>query len=226
MTSIKPILLAAALLTWTSALTAACTGDVVPSEVPQGPGETVGGEDNTFDHPDPSIDPFDLLDRLTQEGPPSYTSRVHSCPKMRYTTLGRVLASRGVNVTNNANLSAGQLYQQGTTALGRGNLAVRARESLEVTTAQSTKQFDIFAQAATEVIANLPSRAECQIGGVGVQMFTGNQCNADAIACLIGVPATQAHVDLCNLTVTQASDVERGKRMAVAAILAAGQTCE
>ena len=87
--------------------------------------------------------------------------------------------------------------------------------------------FDIFVQAAPEIIANLPARTECQVGGVGVQLFNGsNQCSADGITCLLGVPATAAHVELCNLTVTNASDVDKGKRMAVAALMAAAQTCE
>ena len=64
------------------------------------------------------------------------------------------------------------------------------------------------------------------VGGTGVAMFNGNQCQADGITCLIGVPAQAAHVDLCNLTVSQASDPDVGKRLAVATLLAAAHTCE
>ena len=61
----------------------------------------------------------------------------------------------------------------------------------------------------------------------GVSLFNAsNQCEADGITCLIGVPATASHVELCNLTVAKASDVETGKKMAVAALLAAAHTCE
>ena len=53
-----------------------------------------------------------------------------------------------------------------------------------------------------------------------------NQCNLDGITCLMGVPATASHLELCNLSVTRATDVEKGKRIAVATLLAAAHTCE
>ena len=47
---------------------------------------------------DPNVDPWQDVERIEREGPPRYTSRVHSCAKIRYATLGNVLASRGVNL--------------------------------------------------------------------------------------------------------------------------------
>jgi hypothetical protein len=146
---------------------------------------------------------------------------------MKYDTIGRVLASRGVDITNGTALSAGQIYTSSDQALGVANYAARQRENLELTTAAAGKLFDIFVQAAPEIIANLPNRPECQVGGVGAVIFNAsNQCDADGITCLLGVPATASHIELCNLTVSRASDVETGKKMAVAALLAAAHTCE
>jgi hypothetical protein len=209
---------------------AGCTGEeLTPSDEanPLPEGNASGGEENTFDHPGTNIDPFELLERLRTEGPERYSSRVHSCPKMKYDTLGNLLASRGVNLGNTAANSAGRMWRDSDQALGAPNYAARQREARELTTATASKLFDIFVQAAPEVIAAMPNRAECQIAGVGVTMFNAeNQCNADGIACLIGVPATASHLELCNLTVQRASDVEKGKLIAVATLLAAAHTCE
>lgn len=223
MTMIKQILLAALA---TTAL-AACAQDDAGEPAPLPEGNASGGEGNTFDHPDTQVDVWELLERLQAEGPPKYTSRVHSCTKVRFATIGRLLASRGVDLGNLADLTAGDLYATGDQALGAPNYAARVRENAEVTTAGASRLFDIFVAAAPEIIANMPNRAECQIGGVGATMFdASNACNPDGIACLTGMPATASHIELCNLTVQRASDPELGKRMAVAVLAAAAHTCE
>jgi hypothetical protein len=191
------------------------------------PGSTTGDPDNTFDHDNSGFDPFELIDRLSKEGPPKFTARVHSCPKVRYRTFGNVLTSLGVNTANQTNLSAGQLYTSGFNAMGGPNYANRIRENIGITTSAMSRAFDIFAAAAPDIIAAVPTLPRCQVNGVGAQIFDGsNACRADGITCLIGVPATAAHLDFCNVTVTGASDVETGKRIAVAALLAAAYTCE
>lgn len=206
---------------------AACSDSIEPTDDLPPANNTSGGEDTTFDHENDSISVWDLLDRITQEGPPSFTSHVHSCSKLRYTTLGNVLTSVGVNINNNANLSAGQLYRSGASAMGAPNYANRIRENIAVTTSGASRQFDIFAAAATEIMTALPNLERCKIGGVGPTLFdANNKCNPDAITCLIGTPATTAHVDICNLSVTNASDPNIGKRLAVAALMAAAYTCE
>jgi hypothetical protein len=209
---------------------AACTDETgAPDDNNPAPqaGNSTGGNGNTFDHPDSEVDVWKLLQQLQEQGPPRYTAKVHGCPKMKYETIRHVLESRGVNVDSNTDLSAGQIYRSSDQALGVANYAARQRENLELTTAAASKLFDVFVQAAPEIIANMPNRPECQIGGVGATMFNAsNQCEADGITCLIGVPATASHVELCNLTVSRASDIETGKKMAVAALLAAAHTCE
>ncbi|HLU66068.1 MAG TPA: hypothetical protein VKZ63_07320, partial [Kofleriaceae bacterium] len=150
-----------------------------------------------------------------------------SCPKIRYRTLGNLLASRGVNLAATDPAAAGAMYTGSDQALGAPNYGARARENLSLTTASASKLFDIFVQAAPEIIAAMPTLPACSVGGVGATMFNdSNQCTVDGITCLIGAPATAEHVVLCNETVARASDPEKGKRMAVALLAAAAHTCE
>jgi len=171
----------------------------------------------------PPADPYAELERLQREGPPRYASRVHSCAKMRYLTLGNVLASRGVDLGATGELAAGNIYATSGPALGNSNYAARVRETIELGLATTAKLFDIYVQAAPEMIANLASRAECS----GAQLFdAANHCVADGVSCLLGVPATAVHLEVCNQTIARAADVETGKRLAVAVLAAAAHTCE
>lgn len=213
------------------AATSACGGLDNPAPTPGSddppPGSTAGSEDNTFDHDNSGFNPFDLIDKLTKDGPPRFSSRVHSCPKVRYKTFGNVLASLGLNITDTTQLSPGELYTDGYNALGGPSYANRIRENIGITTSGASREFDIFAAGADTIITALPTIARCQVGGVGPQLFdAANACRADGISCLIGVPAQPAHVDFCNVTVSSASDPATGKRLAVAALLAAAYTCE
>src|SRR5438445_6064336 len=112
-----------------SVLATACTDDISTPPPTPPPGATSGDQTTTFDHMNDTISPWELLDRLTKEGPPRYTSHVHSCPKVRVKTLGNVLKSVGINPANAANLSAGQLYTSGYNALGGPNYPNRIREN-------------------------------------------------------------------------------------------------
>jgi hypothetical protein len=172
-------------------------------------------------------DPWLELERTQREGPPRYASRVHGCPKMRVATTGNVLASRGVNLASTTALSAGQIYRASTAALGAPNYAARIRETIDLGVATAAKQFDIYVQAAPEIMANLPTRPECQKNGVAAQLFdSSNRCVASGFSCLMGVPANAEHLAICNETVKRAADVETGKRMAVALLAASAHTCE
>ena len=200
-------------------------GDDEPAD--PGPGPAAGGEDNTFDHPNAEVDVWDLLDRMTEEGPPRYSARVHSCPKLKYAALGRLLASRGVDLAAEGETSAGRMWREADQALGAPNYAARSPEALELTTASAAKLFDIFLQAAPEIVANMPSRAECTVGGVPARMFNdAGQCSPDGISCLIGVPAQPGHLELCNQMIARASTPDKGRLIAVAALAAAAHTCE
>ena len=155
------------------------------------PGSTSGGEDNTFDHMNDGISPWELVDRLVKEGPPRYTSKVHSCPKVRYRTFGTVLASVGVNVASATNLSAGQLYRSGDNAMGAPNFANRIRENISITTSGASRTFDIFAAAATEIINNVPTLARCNVNGQPAALFNAsNQCEPVVIEMATNRPVT------------------------------------
>jgi hypothetical protein len=206
-------------------LASACT-DEVPTENTPPPGSTSGGsEDTTFDHDNDYISPWELLDRLTKEGPPRYTSKVHSCSKVRVRTLGNILSSFGVNTANATALSAGQLYTSGVNALGQANYSNRIRENIAITTSGASREFDIFAAAADEIQTAFTNNTMTRCPGA--QLFdAANTCQISGITCLLGAPATARHLDYCNLTVSSASNVTVGKRLAVAALLAAAYTCE
>jgi hypothetical protein len=208
----------------------ACTDGLSDGSQPDDtlpPGSTTGGPGNTFDHTNDGIDPFTLLNRLSIEGPARYTSHVHSCSKVRIANLGNVLTDLGVNLGNTNQVSAGGLYNSGFNAMGAANFPNRIRETILITTSAASRIFDIFAAAAPEIIAAMPTLPRCQVGGVGPTMFDAQgNCSPAGISCLIGVPATSDQVQLCNLTVTSASTPAIGQNLAVAAMLAAAYTCE
>jgi hypothetical protein len=219
-----------------SVLASACTDDAAPTNQPPA-GSTSGNEDTTFDHDNGDyISPWDLLDRLQKEGPPRYTSRVHSCSKVRYKTLGTVLAQVGMNMGNATALSANDLYKTGFNALGGPNYANRIRENIAITTSGASREFDIFAAGAQETIDSFtvttaPGYAAMQARCPGVTLFdSANACQPAGIACITGIPTNDPQMphwlDYCNLTVTTASDATVGKRLAVAEILSAAFTCE
>jgi hypothetical protein len=199
---------------------------MVPTADPPS-GTSSGSDTNTFDHDTSGISVWELVDRLTKEGPPSFSSQMHGCTRPRYATLGKILISVGINPGNTTPLSAGQLYIAGGPMMGAPNYAARIRESLAVTASGGSREFDIFAAGAPETIASMPTLSRCNVGGSPAALFdAGGQCQASGITCILGVPATQDHVDLCNLTVARASTPDIGKRLAVAAMLAAAYTCE
>lgn len=205
-----------------------------PTEnVEEKPGAYAGGQDNTFDHMaglgnDAPKDAFEVLKQREEEGPAEVRTRLHSCQKLQITTLRNILTSFGVNIDATGNPpTAGQLFKEGAGALGGANYDARVGESIVWTAAGAAKMFDILVQAAPEIIANLPNSAQCQIDGVGPQVFDeNNKCVEDAVTCLIGRPATADHVAICNSVVQQASDVETGKKIAVATLLSAAHSCE
>ena len=210
---------------------AACTDNIDTTGTPTDPmsGGTSGSDTNTFDHDnDSGISVWDLIDRLTKEGPPSFSSQMHGCTKPRITTLGNILTGVGINAANTANLSAGQLYTSGFSAMSSPNYAARVKEGLAVTISGASREFDIFAAGATEIITNVPNLARCKdAAGTAAAVFDASgKCQASGLTCILGVPATQAHLDLCDLTVARASTPQIGQRMAVAVMMAAAYTCE
>lgn len=210
------------------AVLAACgdANDDPPVNMPPA-GATTGGDGTTFNHDNNAINVWELIDRLNKEGPPTFSSRMHSCFKVRYSTLGNILTSVGVDLTRTTSASAAVLYREGMAALGAPDYPDRIREHRAITTSGAARAFDIFLAASDEIIAAVPTLPRCDAGGAPVQLFdAGDRCLIDGITCLIGVPAQQAHVDQCNLTIIHASSHAIGKRLAVALLMAAAYTCE
>jgi hypothetical protein len=218
------------------------SGDLKPAAIPiddptedfaNQPGVFAGDEDNTHSHMGDlgefgAKDPFEILAQRQEEGPLEIRTRLHSCQKLQNTALRNVLVSLGVNMDATGDPpTAGQLLQAGGSALGAASYDARVGESIVWSAAGAAKLFDIFVQAAPEIIANMPNVEQCKIDGVGIDMFNAqNQCNADAIACITGRPATDGHVAICNKVVSSASSVDKGKRIAVATIMAGALSCE
>jgi hypothetical protein len=146
-------------------------------------------------------------------------------------SLRNILASLGVDLERQADEgqppSAGQLLGGGNNALGASNYGARSPEALVWTAAGAAKTFDIFVQAAPEIIANLPNQPSCQTGGVGPAVFEEDgSCNRDALSCMMGVLATDEHVAICNSAVHSASTPEKGQIIAVATVLSAAHSCD
>jgi len=160
---------------------------------------------------------------------------MHGCQKVSYSALGNFLTSHGVNLAaSQGPKTAGGLYNGATDTFGLPGLDSRQREPSFLTTAGATKMFDIFMQAASEIIANIGSMTAapaCAHNGVNPMMFDSTGCVSDAVSCLIGRPATPNDVLLCNLMLQEAdttnpADVKNKQQMAVASLLAAAHTCE
>jgi len=196
------------------------------------PGVFAGDDDNTHSHmgdlgDQGARDPFDILAQRQEEGPPEIRTRLHSCQKVQITALRNMLSSLGVNLDATGDPpTAGQLIGGAAGALGAATYDARVGETIVWSAAGAAKLFDIFVQAAPEIIANLPNVDQCKVDGVGAQLFNGDACNADGIACIIGRPATATHVAVCNEIVKKASSPEVGKKIAVATLMSGAHSCE
>jgi len=210
-------------------------GDDIPdgAQDDDGTGDYSGGDGNTFDHEDDlsadgGKDPFEVLKQRQEEGPPEIRTRLHSCQKLQVSALRRILNSFGVDLNATGNPApAGQLVSEGRDALGSANYASRTGESRTWSNSGATKLQDIFVMAAPEIIAAMPNLEQCQVNGEGVEVFDAeDKCNEPAVSCLIGRPATSEHMAICNHIVSTAADVEKGKAIAVAAMLGGAYSCQ
>lgn len=129
----------------------------------------------------------------------------------------------------------GFLYFTGKDALGVPKLDSRLGEKEEHSTASAMKLMDIFVQAAPQIIANIgdPSRAPaCTLNGKNMPMFSSDgNCVEESVSCLIGTPATEDHMLLCNLLVSKAdknspTDVMKKRNIAVAVLMSAAHSCQ
>jgi hypothetical protein len=206
-----------------------------PSDPANGNNTSSGGTGGTFDHMnDDTVDPFQVLARIQEEGPPEVSTRMHSCGKMKYATLGRVLASMGVTMTGNGTTPNG-LFTSGASALGKPDYTNRTPESTLLSTAGAVRLYDIIIASAPQIITAMPNNMRCTVGGTAAAMFDATGCTMAGISCLTGAPATQAQKDLCDSAVasnttdkvgTAATAPTVGQVIAVASLAAAAHSCE
>lgn len=148
--------------------------------------------------------------------------------------VGASPGNQGMCVT--APESPGFLYSTAEDAFSVPKMDSRRGEKDGHTTASAMRLFDIFIQAAPQIIANIdnPSLAPaCVLNGQTHPMFDpiDGSCVEESISCLLGTPATEDHVVLCNLILDKADpiddeDVTRKQHIAVASMLAAAHSCE
>lgn len=132
--------------------------------------------------------------------------------------------------------TAGYLYFTGKSSLSVPKLDSRLAEKDEHTTASAMKLMDIFVQSAPQIILNIgdPSKAPaCTLNGKNRPMFdpVDGSCVEESVSCLIGQPATDDHMLLCNLIVSKAkpgdlSDTNKKRIVAVSALLSAAHSCQ
>jgi hypothetical protein len=192
-------------------------------------GSLAAGEENTHQHEaqmgtgeNGVTDPADVRAAQAQVGSPEVVARLHGCTKIPVAALGTILSSRGVNIGSNTANSAGQLYRTGAAALGAPNFGARVPEATFASTASAAKMFDIFNAASNEIVTAFANSSGCN----GTQLVNNNQFTKEGISCLIGKPATDAHVALANTTITEAPNANAGIRIAISALLSAANTCE
>jgi hypothetical protein len=164
-------------------------------------------------------------------GSPEVVARVHACGKVPYASLGSILSTRGVNIQaaqGDGNggappMTAGTIYAQGAASMGTPQYAGRVPEMIIASTSAMAKQFDVFIAAATEIQQNLTTSPACP--GTTIADTSG-VFSKDGISCIMGKPASDAHVTLANQLVQAAPDVNTGVQIAIAALLEAAHTCE
>jgi hypothetical protein len=132
--------------------------------------------------------------------------------------------------------TAAFLYFTGRDAFGVPKLNSRLAENEEHSTASASKLMDIFIQAAPHIIANIgdPAKAPaCTVGGKNRPMFDvlDGSCVAESLSCVLGMPASDDHLLLCNLIVAKATpndaaDLARKRAIAVAVLMSGTHACQ
>jgi hypothetical protein len=152
-------------------------------------------------------------------------ARLHSCTKITYAALGQLLTSRGVDMTSTQQGSAGYLYTTGTSALGVADYPARVPEMLIPTAATESKQMDIFVAAASVIPPSTAFATTTGCSGVSI-LDTKGEFTSDGISCLMGKPATAAHLTIANQILSEAPDPTTGVQLAISTLLEAAHTCE
>ena len=182
---------------------------------------TTPGVANAFNHDGILGDIGDIFADGRQVAP-AVGERMHACGKLQYAALGRILQTRGVNLANTAAFSAGLLYNSGNLVIGVANYPARVSESDRNTTGGIVRLYDILIAAAEELLPDATtdslSKSPACLGSPFYN--TDNTCNPAGFGCFMGVPPTDAQIQLCNSMVMDTFDASilNRKRLAVAAM--------
>jgi len=170
-------------------------------------------------------DPTVVEQQTVAVGSIEVEARLHSCTKITFAALGQMMTSRGVVMTDSTKGSAGYIYQTGVSALGLADYPARTAEMLIPTAATESKQMDIFVAASSAIPTTTPFATTTGCSGVSLLDTTG-AFTSDGISCLIGKPATPAHLTIANQILAEAPDPTTGIQLAISTLLEAAHTCE
>lgn len=191
-------------------------------------GSTAGGEGNTYDHTnDNPQNPSEGTNPTA--GSPLVISKLHSCSKITYAELGKILQSRGINPAGTT--PAANLYKGGQSALGVANYSGRIGEAVIASTAALSKEFDIMVAAAIEIQTAAKGLAWNVPACPNTQLFDGSgNFTKDGLSCVMGKPATPEHIQVANDAIVAATGKgltkDQGQQIALASLLEAAHTCE
>lgn len=223
-------------------LGSACTKEEEPMmQQPSEPPASLGpGEASAFMH-EGSLYTFVDPNKDGNQLPSSESELRHTCGKISYDTLGRILRFRGIGTGTTTPERAGTLYANGSLPLGAANFVQRIAETDRNTTASIVRLYDVLLAGVEELISTTTAPANPHgIFPVGSDCYTAalfnsdDTCNASGLGCFVGVPLTVQQLTQCNDAVvdlksrfapatTAAIDA---KRIAVASLATAIYLCD
>ncbi len=188
------------------------------------------GDDYGIDH-DTALDNIGDVFKDGRQLAPQEGEKLRSCGKLRFDTLKIALKSRGINVDNTANGSAGALLKRAEPVWGLANFPSRVPETTRNSTSGLVGLQDIMIAVGEELVTNMNQDGAFGNGACqGSKLFEGMACNKDGFACLLGVTPSQRQIDLCsnliNDTGNGVTDVLLRKRFAVAALAGVSFLCD
>lgn len=201
---------------------------------PQPPGtnnpQGTVGDDYGIDH-DTALDNIGDVFKDGRQLAPHEGEKLRSCGKLRFDTLKAALKSRGINVDNTANGSAGALLKRAEPVWGLANFPSRVAETTRNSTSGLVGLQDIMIAVGEELVTSANSDGAFASGACqGSKLFDGMSCNKDGFACLIGVTPSQRQLDLCANLISDSgsgvSDALLRKRFAVAALAGVSFLCD
>lgn len=187
--------------------------------------------------PDYGLDHDDILDNVGdifkdgRQVTQAEGEKLHSCGKLRFETLQKVLKSRGLNLDNNTAGSVGALVQRAQPVWGVANFLGRIPETTRNSTSSLVSLEDIVIAMAEELITTTNSEGAWMSGACqGAKLFDGKTCNRDGMACLLGATPSDRQMDLCNNMISDGAsgvgDELTRKRLAVSAMAGVAFLCD